>query len=58
MKSMMSGWLFAVVGALVALGGLSELQAGKPASPNPFLIYEWRPELGGWLDKERNLVWG
>jgi hypothetical protein len=42
----------------------SALIAGKPAPPppppppNPFLIYEWRPDLGGWLDKERNLIWG
>jgi len=57
---MKSGWIIALVGGLVACGGLSELRAGKPAPPppNPFAIYEWRPDLGGWLDTQRNLVWG
>jgi hypothetical protein len=55
--------LFTAVAA--AAGVLSSLQAAKPTAPpppppppDPFVIYEWRPELGGWLDKQTNLVWG
>lgn len=45
---------------IVAAGALSSAFAGKPQPPppNPFLIYEWRPDLGGWLDTQTNLVWG
>ncbi len=40
------------------------VEAGKPAPPPPpppplgTEVYEWRPELGGWLDTSRNLIWG
>jgi len=41
------------------------LVAGKPVPPppppppvDPTLIYEHRPDLGGWLDTSRNLLWG
>jgi len=43
---------------------LSLAHAGKPTPPppppppDPATIYEWKPELGGWLDKSRNLIWG
>jgi hypothetical protein len=30
----------------------------QPTPPDPFEIYEWREDLGGWLDTTRNLVWG
>ena len=54
--------------AVLAIGGLSNVYGGKKGSPpppppppppaDPFQVYEWHPELGGWLDKNTNLVWG
>jgi hypothetical protein len=50
--------------AIIMAGACSEALAGKPKPPppppppNPFLIYQWRPDLGGWLDTQTNLVWG
>jgi hypothetical protein len=51
--------------AFVAAGLVSEAYGGKPKPPpppppppNPFVIYQWRPDLGGWLDTQTNLVWG
>jgi hypothetical protein len=29
-----------------------------PAESNGNANYEWRPDLGGWRDKQTNLVWG
>ncbi|MGD9858263.1 MAG: hypothetical protein AB7U20_25255 [Planctomycetaceae bacterium] len=52
--------LLAAVAALFA----STVWAAKPAPPPPPPptsgpeVYEWRPDLGGWLDTSRNLVWG
>lgn len=40
------------------------VEAGKPAPPPPpppplgTEVYEWHPELGGWLDTSRDLIWG
>lgn len=48
--------------ATLAVLCCSILEAGKPKPPppppDPATIYQWRPELGGWLDTTRNLVWG
>lgn len=49
--------------AIVAEGALSDVYGGKPKNPpppppDPALIYQWRPDLGGWLDTQTNLVWG
>lgn len=51
---------------LCAIGFHSEVHGGKKTPPpppppppaDPFLIYELRPDLGGVLDKNTNLVWG
>ena len=52
------------VGA-AALCRPAALTAGKPTTPpppppsgDPTLIYVYRPDLGGWLDTSRNLLWG
>ena len=53
----------ATVALVVAISGFVA-EAAKPPPPppppppNPADIYEWRPDLGGWLDTDRNLVWG
>lgn len=59
-------WL-CLVFALACLASASSAFAGKkpggnppppPPPPDPATIYEYRADLGGWLDTTRNLVWG
>lgn len=58
-----TAWL-SCLAALCGLLLMASVEAAKPAPPppppppNPAAIYQWRPELGGWLDTQRNLVWG
>jgi hypothetical protein len=46
---------------LIAIGGKPAVQAQYPLLPpetNGNANFDWRPDLGGWLDKSANLVWG
>jgi hypothetical protein len=43
---------------VVATGLVADATSPQPTPPDPFEIYEWREDLGGWLDTTRNLVWG
>ncbi|MGN6547738.1 MAG: hypothetical protein ACTHK7_22000, partial [Aureliella sp.] len=48
-------------GTVLILGLGTQLSAQYPLLPpetNGNANYEWRPDLGGWLDRQSKLVWG
>lgn len=44
--------------ALVTSSPLRAQYPLLPAESNGNANYEWRPDLGGWRDKQTNLIWG
>jgi hypothetical protein len=44
----------AIVAAVVLVGSANPVQAQPPGTA----VYEYRPDLGGWLDTARGVVWG
>jgi len=51
--------VFSVTRLLLVLGCLAVFhQRSAHAQPASTVVYQWRPELGGWHDTSNNLVWG